>query len=94
MARVQLNRALSEPTRVIDANNLIILNDRSTPTLFHPTAKHSIIDLVLASENAALLCRSDTSLDTMGSDHFPVCTTIGDNFHVKNVLYKLMSYTN
>jgi len=42
-----------------------------------------------------LLCRSDTSIDTMGSDHFPVCTTIGDNFYVKNVfLYKLKISNN
>jgi len=82
-------------SRAIEANNLIILNDRSSPTLLHPSAKHSIIDLVLASENAALLCCSYTILDTMGSDHFPVCTTIDDNFYVKNVfLYKLRINNN
>jgi len=53
-------------------------------------AKHSIIDLVLVSENIATHCQSRTGLDTANSDHFPIFTTIDDNFSFKNIfLYKL-----
>jgi len=77
-------------SNVIDTHRLIILNDRTSSTLFHPTAKYSIIDLVLVSENMAAYCSSNISLDTLGSDHFPVLTTIEGNFRLKRVfLYKL-----
>jgi len=77
-------------SHVIDAHSLIILNDRSSPTLLHPTAKHSIIDLVLTSESLAMHCNSKVGIDTLGSDHFPVHTSIVGNFKLRNVfLYKL-----
>jgi len=43
------------------------------------------IDLALSSESAALLCHSNTGLDTLGSDHFPIFTTINGNFRFKSV---------
>jgi len=58
-------------SRVIDAHKLIILNDRLSPTLFHPTVQHSIIDLVLTSENIATRCNSVVGLDTLGVITFP-----------------------
>jgi len=56
--------------------------------LFRRYAKRSIIDLTLASSD--FVCHSSTGLDTAGSDHFPIFTTIGGNFKIKKMfLYKL-----
>jgi len=74
----------------IDTHRLIILNDRLSPTFFHPSAKHSIIDLAISSENNAVCCSSYVHLDTFGSDHFPIFTLIEGNFRLKSMfLYKL-----
>jgi len=77
-------------SRIIEGHNLVILNDRFPTILLRPNAKRSIIDLVLVSEGLASQSHSRTGLDTAGSDHFPIFTTIGDNPSTKNVfLYKL-----
>jgi len=74
----------------IDMHGLIVLNDRFSPTLLHPTALHSIIDLALSSESVATCCSSFVGHDTLGSDHFPIFTSIAGNFMKRNVfLYKL-----
>jgi len=58
--------------------------------LLHPSAKHSVIDLVLPSENMAMFCNLETSSDTLGSDHFPIFTSIESNFKLRSMfLYKL-----
>jgi len=77
-------------SHAIDTHRLIILNDRSSPTLLYPTAKHSTTDLVLTSENIAMYCNSNVGLGTLGSDHFPIFTSIEGNFRLRSVfLYKL-----
>jgi len=74
----------------IDAHRLIILNDRLSPTLFHPSANHSIIDLAISSEGSAPCCSSYVHFDTLGSDHFPIFTLVEGNFRLKSMfLYKL-----
>jgi len=75
---------------IIEIHNLVTLNDRLPTILLHPNAKRSIIDLTLASDDLASLCHSRTGLDTAGSNHFSIFTTIGSNFNTRNVfLYKL-----
>jgi len=77
-------------SNVIDTHRLIILNDRTSPTLFHPTARHSIIDLVISSEDLAAFCSSYVGHDTFGSDHFPIFTSIVGSFKLESrFLYKL-----
>jgi len=77
-------------SNVIDTHSLIVLNDRQSPTLFHPTARFSIIDLAITSDNMVTYCSSNTGHDTLGSDHFPVFITIEDRFKLKSAfLYKL-----
>jgi len=84
------NSAGENLSHVIDNHNLIILNNRSFSTFLHPTSKHSIIDLTLISEEIAPLCNSYVGFDTLGSDHFPIFTTIGGKFCFRNIfLYKL-----
>jgi len=74
----------------IDMHRLILLNDRISPTLLHPTALHSIIDLTLSSENFSTCCNTSVGHDTFGSDHFPIFTFIASNFIKRKVfLYKL-----
>jgi len=77
-------------SHIIDNHNLIILNDRSSPTFLHSSHTQSIIDLVLVTEDIAIQCSSITGSDTLGSDHLPIFTTIGGQFCFKKVfLYKL-----
>jgi len=77
-------------SRIIEDHNSVTLNDRLPTILLYPNAKCSIIDLVLVSESLASQCHSHTGLDTAGSDHFLIFTTIGGSFSIRNVfLYKL-----
>jgi len=77
-------------SRIIEGHNLVILNDRFPTILLRSNVK-SIIDLVLISECFASQAHSRTGLDTAGSDHFPIFTTIDSNHSTrKNVfLHKL-----
>jgi len=75
---------------IIETHDLVNLNDKLPSIILHPNAKRSVIDLALASNRLASQCYSRTSTDAVGSDHFPIVTTIGGNFSSRNVfLYKL-----
>ncbi|KYM87836.1 hypothetical protein ALC53_03271 [Atta colombica] len=70
----------------IDRSNLIILN-KDAPTLMQPP------NLILASPNLALIPDSQTDSDPQGSNHFPVCTTIGGNMNTHPTFW-YCDYTN
>ncbi|XP_018345392.1 PREDICTED: uncharacterized protein LOC108750451 isoform X1 [Trachymyrmex septentrionalis] len=72
----------------IDRSNLIILN-KDTPTLMQPPNAN----LVLASPHLALIADSQTDSNPQGSNHFPVCTTIGGNMNAPPTFW-YCDYTN
>jgi len=71
-------------SRLIDAYNLIIINDRLPTILLPPNAKRSVIDLVLVSANLTPMCYLFTDRDT-ASDHFPIFISIGGTFSKKHI---------
>lgn len=57
---------------------LVCINDGSYTRVNLSKCKYSVLDLTIVSENLA--CRCDWKVlneSTIGSDHFPVCSTIG-----------------
>jgi len=67
-------------SRLIDAHNLIVLNDRLPTVFLHPNARRSVIDLVLVSASLAPQCHSFIDHNAAKSDHFPVFISIRDSF--------------
>ncbi|KYN18880.1 hypothetical protein ALC57_08799, partial [Trachymyrmex cornetzi] len=73
--------------QIIGEYDLFILNEKAPTFVRTSSAATSTIDLVLASPSLAPLCSTKTNSDTLGSDHFPVITTIGIQACFKKKLY-------
>ena len=63
---------------IINNNNLCILNDKSGTYLTH-SGKTTSIDLTITSNNLAIKCNWSVMDNTMGSDHYPIITTVNEN---------------
>lgn len=63
---------------IINNNNLCILNDKSGTYLTH-SGKTTSIDLTITSNNLAIKCNWSVMDNTMGSDHYPIITTVNVN---------------
>ncbi|KYN03418.1 hypothetical protein ALC62_05736, partial [Cyphomyrmex costatus] len=74
----------------LDRVDYVVLNE-DAPILIQPPGRHkSVIDLAIASPALALITHSDTEMDPMGSDHYPVYSTIGGTLlNAKRFLYKI-----
>ncbi|XP_018371334.1 PREDICTED: RNA-directed DNA polymerase from mobile element jockey-like [Trachymyrmex cornetzi] len=73
--------------QIIGEYDMFILNDKAPTFVRTSSAATSTIDLVLASPSLAPLCSTKTNSDTLGSDHFPVITTIGIQACFKKKFY-------
>ncbi|XP_018359706.1 PREDICTED: uncharacterized protein LOC108758958, partial [Trachymyrmex cornetzi] len=73
--------------QLIEEYDLFMLNGKAPTFVRASSATTSTIDLVLASPSLAPLCSTKTKSDTLGSDHFPVITTIGIQACFKKKFY-------
>ncbi|XP_018374746.1 PREDICTED: RNA-directed DNA polymerase from mobile element jockey-like [Trachymyrmex cornetzi] len=73
--------------QIIGEYDLFIFNGKAPTFVRVSSATTSTIDLVLASPSLAPLCSTKTESDTLGSDHFPVITTIGIQACFKKKFY-------
>jgi exonuclease III len=62
---------------LIDDNNLCLLNDKSGTYLTNKGST-TAIDLTITSRNLATKCNWTVFNNTMGSDHYPITTSIND----------------
>jgi len=76
-----------ELEEIIDSNNLVALNDGSG-THLKQNGELSAIDVTLASSNLAAKCDWKVHENTMGSDHFPIITSINEQIEENRNYYQ------
>jgi len=70
----QSGKALEE---IIDDNNLSVLNDKSG-TYIKQNGELSAIDITITNPQLSAKCNWSVHSDSLGSDHYPVITTINE----------------
>ncbi|XP_018403997.1 PREDICTED: RNA-directed DNA polymerase from mobile element jockey-like, partial [Cyphomyrmex costatus] len=76
--------------KIIDDNDLFLLGGKTATFVKTTGTSTSVLDLVMVSSHLAPICDSEVMTDTLGSDHFPVITTVGTQVFLKSKFcYKL-----
>ena len=68
---------------VIEKNDLVVLNDQSG-TYLKKDGSTSALDITICSKSLGLKCSWTVHQDTMGSDHFPIISTINESTESEN----------
>ena len=71
------NEAGKDLEEIIDENNLIVLNDRSG-THIKQNGELSAIDITITNPQLSAKCNWSVHCDSLGSDHYPIITTINE----------------
>ena len=69
--------------KLIEKSNLVVLNNKQG-THIKPNGQCSIIDLILVSPEIATKMEFRVENDTLGSDHYPLVTKLGEDPEINN----------